>query len=69
MVCALFSSGGKCRNFENDVRWRIMYDDILELVFEVMYPFLFILLAITFPIWCIPYLIYKVVKKKRGGRQ
>ena len=46
-----------------------VFDDVLSVVDGLSGCATFVFLLLTFPIWGIPYLIYKIVKEKRGGRQ
>lgn len=46
-----------------------VFDDVLAVVEGLGGCVTFVFLLFTFPIWMIPYLIYKIVKQKRGGRQ
>lgn len=46
-----------------------MFEAIIDIWVAVITGLLYIILLFTSPIWIVPYLIYRTVKQKRGGRE
>lgn len=45
--------------------YEVIFDMVYELMGEICFSVLFIILAITFPVWVIPYIVIKKIQEKK----
>lgn len=46
-------------------KYEAIFDIVYEFMGEICFSVLFIILAITFPVWVIPYIVIKKIQEKK----
>ena len=46
-------------------KYEVIFDMVYELMGEISFSVLFIILVITFPVWVIPYIVIKKIQEKK----